>query len=580
VAKAPQTYSTDALASAYAFADDVIEGRPIGGWRTPGRLERLCVERFFRDWDTHEDRGLILDLEQVDRVYRFYSLLRHTKGEWAGSQLELSGWQAFNLLNMFGWWWSPDHPDEERAGLRRFRESYEQVARKNGKTTYKAGTALYLVAADREPGAEVYAAATKKDQAKILFNEAARMVRKSPILREKFTSLRNNLSIESSFSKFEPLGADADTLDGLNVHGAAIDELHAHKTRAIYDVIDTAVGARRNPMIHSITTAGVDQESICYEVRDRGEKVLTGAIEDDSLYPYICEPDKDDDWNDELVWGKGNPNLGVSVKMKTLRDAYTKAKASPAAQNAFRRLRLDQWTEQTTRWLDLDEWKACEGRQPVLIKRKAFGGLDLSATRDITAFVLVFPPAGGDQKWQLVPYLFCPEETVEQAMRDRRIPYDAWARDGWIIPTPGNIVDYEFVRHHVNQARVLYDLASVGYDRWNSSQLVTQLMGDGVNMVAMGQGFATMNMPMKEFEKLLLSRRFNVGESPVMRWMFSNVSPKMDPAGNIKPSRETSRGKIDGIVAAIMALGRALGLDEEDTGPSKYESEGLTRIGA
>ena len=351
----------------------------LDGTIPAGRLIRLAVERHQRDLDEGPARGLRFDRAAAQHTIDFFGFLKHSKGEWAGQTFELAPWQQFILWVLFGW--------KRTDGLRRYRTAYIEVPRKQGKSTMAAGVGLYLLVADGEPGAEVYSAATKRDQAKIVHAEATRMVKASPSLSRMVKVFKDNLNIPETASKYEPLGADEDTLDGLNVHGAIIDELHAHKTRGVVDVLETATGARRQPLQVEITTAGSDQTSVCYEHHDYGAKILIGTVQDDTWFVFIATIDEGDDWRDATVWAKANPNFGISVKPDDLARKVEKAKRMPTAQNAFKRLHLDIWTQQVTRWIDLGLWdeNAGEVDEEKLAGGICHGGLDLASVSDLTA---------------------------------------------------------------------------------------------------------------------------------------------------------------------------------------------------
>lgn len=527
------------------YAQQVLDGAIPAG-----RLVRLACERHLRDLETGHQRGLWFDNEAATRAIAFFGFLRHSKGEWAGRAFELSPWQEFVVGSVFGW--------KREDGTRRFRTAYNEVPRKNGKSTLSAGVGLYLAFFDNEPGAEVYAAATKRDQARIVWDEARRMVEATPQLRSRISVLTANLHSLATHSKFEPLGADADTLDGLNIHGAIVDELHAHRTRAIVDVLETATGSRRQPLIWYITTAGYDRTSVCWEHHDYSVKVLEGVIEDDRWFAYIATIDPGDDWRDPSAWAKANPNLGVSVKFDDLETKAARAEQVPGQQNAFRRLHLNEWTEQADRWLDMDVWDA--GAVPVdpeaLRGRPCFAGLDLSSTTDLTAFVAVFPDDDGG--YDVLCRFWCPAEGIRERARRDRVPYDVWAEQGYLTPTEGNVVDYDHIREEIREFAETYQVVEIPYDRWNATQLVTQLMSDGARMVPFGQGFASMAAPTAELERLIRGGKLRHGGHPILRWMASNVAVEQDPAGNLKPSKRRSTERIDGIVALIMAIGRAM----------------------
>ena len=365
-----------------AYAQAVADGKIPAG-----NLIRLTCERHLKDLKTAKMRGLFFDADAARYVIKFYSFLKHSKGEWAGCTFELQPWQQFIVGSLFGW--------KRADGTRRFRVAYVEVPRKNGKSTMLAGIGLYLLIADGEPGAEVYAAATKRDQAKIVWGEAAKMVKSSPALTKRVTTYmgKGNMNFPALGSKFEPLGADSDTMDGLNVHAAIIDELHAHKTRDVWDVLDTATGSRRQPLLFAITTAGTDQTSVCYEQHERARKLLEGVIEDDAYFAFIACLDEGDDYADPATWAKANPNFGISVKEDDLRRKAKTAKESPSALNAFLRLHLNKWTQQVDRWIDLDVWDQNAGiiKEEALAGRTCYGGLDLSSVDDMTAWVRYSP---------------------------------------------------------------------------------------------------------------------------------------------------------------------------------------------
>jgi phage terminase large subunit-like protein len=409
-----------------SYARAVAEGQVL-----TGHLVRLACERHLEDLASGAGRGLRFDPAAAHHAIEFFGYLRHSKGEWAGQTFTLAPWQAFIVGSLFGW--------RRADGLRRFRTAYCAVPRKNGKSSTSAGIGLYLLVADGERGAEVYSAATTRDQARIVFDEAKRMVASSPALRRRVEPLINNLHVAATASRFMPLSADSSTMDGLNVHGAIIDELHAHKTRGVVDVLDTATGARRQPLLFEITTAGYDRHSICYEHHDYSGKVLGGVLQDDSWFAYIAAADEGDDWTSPAVWRKANPNFGISVKEDDLARKAEKAIALPGAQNAFRRLHLNEWTEQAERWIDMAAWDACDG--PVDLEalrgRPSFGGLDLSTTTDVTALAWVFPPYGGDERWRVLSRYFVPEDNLRKRAERDRVPYDLWAAQGFIEATSG-----------------------------------------------------------------------------------------------------------------------------------------------
>ena len=552
------------FSNAEKYAQKVINGDIIANkW-----VKKAC-ERYFYDLDHQEQLGIYLDKKAGSRALRFFKCLKHSKGEWAGTEFKLEPWQEFIVWNLFGWKRTVDD-------YRRFRTAYLEVARKNGKTTLVAGIGLYLFVADGEPGAEIYSAATKKDQASISHSEATRMVSYSPLLKSKIGTFRNNLNCESTHSKFEPLGADADTADGLNIHGAIVDELHAHKTRDLLDRLVTATAARRQPLIIAITTAGYDRESVCWEQHAYAEKILERTATDESFFSMIYCLDEGDDWQDETKWIKANPNLGISVKADDLRRKAKRAKEIPAEVNTFLRMHMDIWTESITRWISVEKWDLCG--EPViesqLTGRSCGSGLDLSSTGDITALVHVFPPVYDDEKYKIIARFFIPEENMIQRVRRDRVPYDVWVRQGYVQATPGNVVDYAFILHQLDLDAQKFDLRDLCFDRWGATKIVQDLQEMGFekpseryeserHLIDFGQGFASMSSPTKELEKMIIGQQISHGGNPVLRWMASNCVIRSDPAGNIKIDKSKSTERVDGIVALVMAISRATILKEQ-----------------
>jgi phage terminase large subunit-like protein len=505
---------------------------------------------------TQHPKGYWFDQEAGERVVTFIEkYCRHTKGEWAGTLIEFEPWQRQVHMAAFGW----RRPD----GSRRYRILYIEIPRKNAKSTTAAADGLYLLVGDQEPGAEVYSSATKKDQARIVHDAATQMVKASPELGKWVKAYRNNLSCGRLNAKFEPLGADSNTLDGLNPHGNIVDELHAHRDRGVWDVLDTAMGARRQPMTIAITTAGIyEPESIGWQMHEHATNVLEGVLEDDGFFAFIAAADEGDDWTDPETWRKANPNIDVSIREEYLSQQCEKAKAQPAFLNTFLRLHLNRWTQQRDRWISMEHWNASDpeslsradaaAREASWRGKVAFGGLDLSSKIDITTLQLLVPLERG--MVGLVSRFWCPEATImERSMRDR-VPYDAWVRDGWLTSTPGNVVDYDFIEAEAKALMQSFQLRELGFDPWNATQTATHLTDAGLTMVEVRQGYRSLSEPSKELEKLVMARKVLHGGHPILRWMANNVTKTEDPGGNIKPDKSTSSGKIDGIVAMIIAL--------------------------
>lgn len=530
--------------------------RVVSGEIAACKWVRLACERHLRDLETGVLRGLRFDEDAADRTIQFFGFLRHSKGEWAGCKFELAAWQQFIIGNIFGWLRSD--------GLRRFRTAYIEVPRKNGKSTLLAGVALYMLVGDEEPGAEVYTAATKRDQAKIIWTEAANMVRASPTLKKRISVLRSraNMSIEATACKFEALGADADTLDGLNIHCATVDELHAHKDRDTWDKLETGTGSRRQPLLVAITTAGSEQDSICYEQRDYVSKVLRRIFEDDTYFGYIACADESDDWRDPAVWAKANPNLGVSVKLDDLERKAAKAKETPAAQAAFMRLHLDIWTQAESPLIPMDKWDACAGLVvPEALKgRVAYGAYDLSANTDITAAVLVLP--ADDGMIDALPHFWMPQIGLDERIRKDGVRYDLWAKQGYITLIPkSELIDDQFVRQWFLRQRETINIKQIVFDKWNALSLAADLGNDGFEMVEFPQTIANFSGPTKAMLELVIAGKLRHGGNPVLRWMADCLTVRQDANENIrpvKPERHKSNKRIDGMVALIMALSRAI----------------------
>lgn len=567
---------------------DLDSWRPDGAPadRPLGKYERLAYRRHARDLalaypdgipedprETQHPRGYWFDPAAAERVVAFIEgHCRHFEGEWAGQPLVLEWWQRFIFRAVFGWM--------RADGTRRFRTAYEEVPRKNGKSTSVAAVADYLTFGDRERGAQVYATATKEEQAKIVWSAGRKMVERSPALK-RFATLRQKAIVCHRLdSYFKPLGADSDTLDGLNPHGHVCDELHAHKTRGIWDVMATAMGARRQPLTFVITTAGVFKpESIGWIQHEHACKVLEGTLEDDEYFAIIFAADADDDPFSETTWAKANPNYGVSVKPDYMRQQARTAMQQPSFTNSFLRLHLDVWTMQQERWLDVERWNACDvdcsretmaERETALEGALCYGGLDLSTKIDLTAFALWFP-----ETRDLLLRFWCPAETVLEKSRKDRVPYDAWVREGWLTATPGNVIDYDFIKAEVVALAERFGCREIAYDPWNATQIAVQLGDEGLVMAETRQGFKTLSEPSKEFEKLITAGDVRHGGHPIMRWMVSNAAKRQDPNENIAPDKASATGRIDGVVATIMAIGRAI---VQTSGASVYDDRGLLEV--
>lgn len=478
----------------------------------------------------------------------FPTYLVHLEGPLAGKPFELEAWQRNDIVRpIFGW--------KRLDGTRRYRIVYIEIPRKNGKTTLAAGIALLLTFADKERGAQVYSAASDKDQAAIVFDAAVAMRGTNAELRRRSIAFKKALVVPSWGSSFKPLSTVAKSKHGFNVHGFVFDEFHVQPDRELYDVLHTGTGARAQPLEVIITTAGYDRHSICWEMHDHAVKVAEG-LEDDAFLGVIYAAGEKDDWKDPATWRKANPNLGISVRLDYIERECVKAQQIAGYENTFKRLHLNLWTEQVSRWIATETWDACSEvvEEDLLEGMTCAGGLDLSSVSDLTAFVLDFEREDGAHIW--VPRFWMPKDNIALRVKRDRVPYDLWVRQGLIKATEGNVVDYRVVRADMNALSERFHIREVAFDRWNSQSLVTELQEDGFTMVAFGQGFASMSAPTKEFEKLVLGKKLIHSGHPVLRWMLSNVAVQQDPAGNLKPDKEKSGEKIDGIVAGVMGLAR------------------------
>ena len=515
------------------------------------------------------DSEFWFDEAAANRAIQFFErYLVHTKGRWSGSKFIPMDWQREIIRSLFGW--------KRRDGTRRYREAYIEVPRKNGKSTFSSGIALYLLMADGELGAEVYSAAGDREQAAIVFNQARAMVEESAVLSKRATCFKRTIVIPKTRNFYRVLSAEAYTKHGLNAHGVIVDELHVQPNRELVDVLVTSTGSRTQPLVVYITTAGYDRESICWEKHEYARQVLEGVIDDPTFFAYIAAADEEDDWTDPATWRKANPGYGVTVSHEYLERECRKAEKVPAYQNTFRRLHLNQWTQQETRWLDLSAWDACAAPLPDLTGRECYAGLDMASTIDIAAFVMMFPPQD-DALYCVLPIFWIPaEQIVERSLRDR-VPYDAWARDGLVRSTPGNVIDYGMITRDIEELGEQYHIREIAFDRWGAFQISQDLDGAGFTMVPFGQGFASMSAPTKELLRLILDKKLAHGGHPVLRWMADNMVIKQDPAGNMKPDKAKSREKIDGIVAMVMGLDRAI---RHGSGrqTSVYEERGMRSL--
>jgi len=469
--------------------------------------------------------------------------MTHAKGERGGKPFLLEPWQQAYVRALF---YAP-------KGQRKIRTSLLAVGRKNGKSTLAAGLALKLLL-EPEPGVEVYSVAAARDQARLVFDTARIAVEQSPVLSQFLKVYRNAIVCERTHGTYKALSAEAGIQHGLSPHGVIFDELHAQPNRELVDVMATSMGARRQPLMVYITTAGYDRKSVCWEVWKYAEAVATGAVKDESFLPAIYAADTADDWQSEKTWAKANPNLGVSVKVDFLRSECARAIEMPAYENTFRQLYLNQWTEQDKRWLRMDHWAQGNVPCPVdLTGRECWAGLDLATTYDTTALVLLFPLEDGT--YWVEPHFWIPSDNLSARVRRDKVPYDVWQKQGHLHVTEGNVTDYDRVRAGINDLAKQYQIRAIAIDRWNSHHISQLLQGDGRNVIGFGQGYGSMSSPAKRTEALCVSGKLLHGGHPVLTWQAGNVAIQSDYAGNIKPKKGKDTERIDGIVSLVMAIG-------------------------
>ncbi|CYV37496.1 terminase large subunit [Streptococcus suis] len=510
------------------------------------------------------------DEAKADRAVTFINNLSHTKGKWAGKRFDLLPWQEQIVRDLFG--------IVKEDGNRQFLTAYIEIPKKNGKSELAAAIALYLLYADNEASAEVYGAACDRNQVSIVFDVAKQMVQMSRPLekRSKIMGATKRIVNYSNAGFYQVLSAETGTKHGLNVSGLVFDEIHAQPNRHLYDVLTKGSGdAREQPLFFIITTAGTDRTSICYELHTKVLDILNGRKKDTSFYPVVYGLSDEDDWNDEANWRRANPSLGHTIGIDRVREAYQQALDNPAEENVFKQLRLNMWTSSSVAWIP--EHVYAKGNDPIqyenLKGRSCYAGLDLSSTSDITAFVLVFPPRFEEENYIVLPYFWLPEDTLELRCRRDHVLYDVWERQGYIKTTEGNVVHYGFIEKFIEDLSEIYHIKEIAYDRWNATQMVQNLEGMGLTMVPFGQGYKDMSPPSKELYKLMMEGKIQHGGHPVLKWMGQNVVMRQDPAGNIKPDKEKSVEKIDGIVALIMGLDRCI-RHQTDEG-SVYDERGI-----
>ncbi|MEG1013704.1 MAG: terminase TerL endonuclease subunit [Clostridia bacterium] len=512
------------------------------------------------------------DERKAKRVLKFIECLKHTKGEFHGKPFVLLPWQEKIIRDVFGTV-RDDEPDK-----RQYNQVYIEIGKKNGKSELGAALALNMLVNDDEWKGEVYSCAADRQQATIVFDVAVDMVKQSSALSKcvKIIPSTKRMVYEPRGSIYQVLSSEVMTKHGLNVSACVFDELHAQPTRALYDVMTQGSGdARKQPLWFFLTTAGTDRNSICWEVHQKALDILEGRKADPRFYPVVFGLPDNADWQDEKNWYKTNPSLGHTITIDKVRDAYHKALETPADENMFRQLRLNQWVKQSVRWMPMDKWDENGGIvDPIALEGRAcYAGLDLSSTSDLTTLVLVFPPDEDYEPYIVLPFFWLPEETLPLRVRRDHVMYDKWEKQGFIKTTEGNVVHYAFIEKFICELGERYNIREIAYDRWNATMMVQTLENDNFNMIPFGQGFRDMSPPTKELMRLVLEHKLNHGGHPVLRWNMDNCLVRIDPAGNLKIDKQKSTEKVDGAVALVMALDRAM--RNGNGGGSVYDGRGL-----
>lgn len=544
-----------------------------------GKKVRQACQRHLDDIKKSKIKSypFYFDEDEAERIRLFAEkFCRHSKGKWAGQPVILSDWQMFFLGSLLGW-------KKKSTKKRRFKYFYVQVGKKNGKSTLMAVLGLYMLVCDGEAGAEIYSAATTRDQAKIIFTEAKNMTAASPELRRLLTVNKNNISFDNESSFFRPLSADAQTLDGLNVHAALIDELHAHRNSDVYDNLVSAIMSREQPIVGAITTAGLNPQCFCKEQYDFYSNVLNGTAENDEAFIYIAELDETDSWDDESVWIKANPNLGISVFVENLKTECKTAKEMISKQNSFKCKNLNMWVSDTTSWADMEKYITTRDRIPKdeLEGRQCYIGCDLATRNDLASVTAEFPLdklPNGKRYYAALSHSFIPEDRVWTLSKEHNFNYQAYIDAGYITATPGSIVDFNYIEQYIYSLYKKYDVLETCIDPWSASQLEKNLLQNGVKVVEVRQGFFTLSEPTKDMEGAIAEQRLSHYNDPVLKWAVGNVVLTSDENDNVRPNKKRSRFKIDPAMSLIIAHTRAYTHDENYPDINEYMDSALSEM--
>jgi phage terminase large subunit-like protein len=532
--------------------NNYIKAVESGEW-IAGKWQQLAVKRHLKDL---KRKDLVFDIDEGERWCKFFNVLKLSIGEKAGERFILEDWQTFLIMSIYGW---------QKENRRRFRNVYIEIARKNGKSTLVSGMALGALLIDKESAPQVYSAATKSDQARIIFEECGRMVRGNKVLSEKLNVFRDSIVCKSNSGSFKPLASDSKTLDGLNVHFAAIDEIHAHKTAEVIELLDTAKGARKQPLIVEITTAGSNKNTICYKHHEYTKKILEGTLKNDAWFGVVYSIDDKDDWKDSSCWIKANPNLGISFQPDELQKQFEKAVQMPSFMNSFQRLHMNKWTGSITRWISDELWISAKEdyNEDDLRGLECVAGCDLASVGDTNSISVVFRCE--DNKIRTLNYFFIPEETKNKKYELDSIDFPEWVRNGDVLQFNTRSRDEEMIIMKLQEISQKFKLKMIVFDRWQSETIVSKLESVGVECMGFGQGYKDMDFPTKKLEELLINEELKHNGNACMRWQVSNIMISRDPADNIKIDKSKSSEKVDGPVSLVMALGGLLNSEMQPT---------------
>lgn len=545
------------------YAENVVSGIAPAGPHV-----RAACQRHLDDLERSKtDKSIYFDPDQADHAFRFYrTVLKLNGGEFEGVPFELLPWQKFIVGSIFGW--------RREDGYRRFRTVYVETGKGSGKSPLAAGVGMYGLVADNEPRAEIYAAATKKDQAMILFRDAVAMVDLSKALTSKIKKSGTganvwNLAYLKQGSFFRPISAD-DGASGPRPHVALLDEIHEHKTGKVVEFLRAGTKGRRQALIFMITNSGSDRTSICWEYHEYSAKVCSGAVKDDSFFAYVCALDENDDpFKDESCWDKVNPSLGVTIRRDYLEEQVREARGMPSKEATVRRLNFCEWTDAANPWISYDVWKDCADPhfdETLLYGRRCWGGLDLSNTCDLTSLALVFEPSPRDPKYRLLVYGWLPDDDLQRKSDEDKVPYISWRNQGHLLTTEGRTINKMAVLEKITEVSQKFDVQNIAYDRWRIKELMLLVESHGYSlpeMIPFGQGFKEMSPALDELERLLINVDICHNNNPVLTWNVANAAIVSDPAGNRKLSKDKSNGRIDMTVASVMAVGQ---MSVADTG--------------